>query len=137
VSDRVLLFDGVCHLCNDSVVWVIDRDPQGLLRFASLQSPAGSALARQHGIDPEALEGLVLVDGERAWQGSAAALRAGRLLRFPWWFLAWLGWLVPWFLRDLVYGWIARNRYRWFGKSEVCRIPTPELRERLLDAESH
>ena len=128
----VLLFDGVCNFCNATVLWIADRDPSGRVHFASLQSPAGSALAREHGIDPELLEGVVLVQGGRAYQLSAAALRAGRLLTFPWWLLATLGLLVPWFLRDPVYRWIARNRYRWFGKTDVCRIPTPELRARML-----
>ena len=128
----VLLFDGVCNMCNASVLWIVDRDPPGRVHFASLQSPAGSALARQHGIDPEALEGVVLIKDGRAYEGSSAAVRVGRLLTFPWSVLAFLGWLVPWFLREPIYRWIARNRYRWFGKTEACRIPTPDLRKRML-----
>lgn len=129
----VVLFDGVCNLCNGAVQFIIDRDPEGTFRFASLQSERAGALLRAHGLEPPAgdPESMVLVDGGRVYQRSSAALRIARRLRGGWGLLYGLM-IVPSFVRDAVYRLIARNRYRWFGKSEQCRVPTPELRARFL-----
>lgn len=129
----VVLFDGVCNLCNASVNFMIDRDRDARLKFASLQSEAARALLRARGAavpegDPES---ILLVEGARVWERSDAVLRLSRHLPAPWrWSVVFLA--VPRALRDVVYRWIARNRYRWFGRSEVCRVPTPELRGRFL-----
>jgi predicted DCC family thiol-disulfide oxidoreductase YuxK len=130
----VVLFDGVCNLCNSSVNFVIDHERDRDVRFASLQSEAGSELLERVGRklpegDPES---IVVVEGGRVFERSAAILRIARHLRWPWRVLAAMAVVVPRPLRDVVYRWIARNRYRWFGKSDVCRVPTPELRERFL-----
>lgn len=128
----VLLFDGVCNLCTASVQFVLRRDRREVFRFAALQSEAGRRLVARHGLDPEALHTLVLVDGDRAFVRSAAALRvAGRLSGL--WPLLRVFLLVPRPLRDAAYDWIARHRYRWFGRRESCLLPTPELRRRFLD----
>jgi len=129
----IVMFDGVCNLCNGAVNFMIDRDPKGKLKFASFQSDAGKALLAEKGLpvpegDPTS---IVLVVGDRTYDGSGAALRIAARLTFPWFLFA-SGLVVPWFLRDLVYYLIAKNRYRWFGKGETCRIPTPELRARFL-----
>lgn len=129
----VLLFDGVCNLCNASVNFILDRDRDARLRFASLQSEAGRALLARAGLrlpdgDPES---MVLVLGDAAFTHSDAALRVCRLLPWPWRLAGWLLW-IPRPLRDAVYKLVARNRYRWFGRSEVCRMPTPALRARFL-----
>lgn len=129
----VVLFDGVCNLCSAAVRFIVARDPKARLRFASLQSDVGRELLREHGLTPPAGApvSVVLVLGERAFERSSAALRVARLLRFPWNGLyAFL--VVPRPLRDAVYDFIARNRYRWFGKKDVCMVPTPELRARFL-----
>ncbi len=130
----VVLFDGVCNLCNATVNFVLDRERGEGLRFASLQSAAGRALLREHGREVAAgdPESVLLVEGGRVYDRSTAALRVARLLRWPWRALG-VFVLVPRPLRDLVYRWIARHRYRWFGKSDVCRVPTPELRARFME----
>ena len=128
----VILFDGVCNFCAWSVRFVIARDPRGLFRFASLQSETGRLLLREHGLDEKAMDSFVLVEGSSAWRESEAALRVCKYLRVPWRFLA-VFLVLPRFLRDPVYRLIARNRYRWFGKSDTCLVPSPELRSRFLD----
>jgi predicted DCC family thiol-disulfide oxidoreductase YuxK len=139
----VVLFDGVCNLCNAAVQFMIDRDKGGVLRFAPIQSDvakelleasmgAEAAKAIRDGAagngDPDT---IVLVEGTSAWTHSGAGLRIARKLTFPWSWLV-VGLIVPRPIRDLVYRFIAKNRYRWFGKSDTCRIPTPELRARFL-----
>jgi len=133
---NVLLYDGVCNLCNASVRWVLAVDRRQRFRFASLQSPIGQSLARAAGAPPGAgdlPDSFVLVDGERAWTKSDAVLEVARRLGAPWsWALLLRAFPRP--LRDAVYSWIARNRYRWFGKQETCPLPDPGQRERFLDA---
>ena len=130
----VLLFDGVCNFCNGAVNFLIDRDPHGRLRFASLQSEAARALLAEHGLRDLPLSTSVLIEDGRAYLDSEGLLRAIIGLGGPWRLLAPLL-LVPRAVRDPLYRAFARNRYRWFGKAEVCRVPTPELRARFLDAE--
>lgn len=128
-----MLFDGVCNLCNGAVQFILDRDPKRRFRFASLQSDRGKGLLAEHGVvapsgDPDT---IYLIDGGRLFDRSTAALKIARHLSFPWWLLGGFT-AVPRFLRDPVYKLIARNRYRWFGRTDQCRIPTPELRARML-----
>ena len=128
----VVLFDGVCTLCDRAVQFILDRDPDGVFRFASLQSGTGRALMRRHQLDPDALSSVVVVDGERAYTRSDAALRIARDLDSPW--RALVGFrVVPRILRDAAYDAVAARRYRWFGTREACRIPTPEVAARFLD----
>ena len=128
----VLLFDGVCNLCNGAVAFVIRRDPRARLRFAPLQSPAADALLASLGVARDRLpDSFVLVEDGRVHVRSTAALRVARRLRFPWPLLA-VNLLVPRWLRDPVYDLVARNRYRWFGRREACMVPTAELRARFL-----
>jgi predicted DCC family thiol-disulfide oxidoreductase YuxK len=127
----IVLFDGVCNLCNGSVQFILKRDPQALFRFASLQSAAGRSLMVEHGLDPEALSSVILIENGRAWQESSAALRVARYLPGGWKLLRVFA-VIPRPLRDAVYRLIARNRYRWFGKQETCWLPTPELKGRFL-----
>ncbi len=129
----IVLFDGVCNLCHGAVRFVIARDPVARFRFASLQSEAGIALLRRHGLPIETVDTLVLVEGDRAFTRSAAALRIARGLRFPWNLLPGLV-VVPRPLRDRVYDFVAGRRFRWFGRLDACPAPRPELRERFLDA---
>jgi predicted DCC family thiol-disulfide oxidoreductase YuxK len=126
-----VLFDGVCNLCNATVNWIIARDRKGLFRFAALQSAAGERLQRERGLDPTALDTLVLVEGGRTYRKSSAGLRIVRRLCWPWPLLFGLI-AVPAFMRDFAYGWFARRRYRWFGRKDECMAPAPEVRERFL-----
>jgi predicted DCC family thiol-disulfide oxidoreductase YuxK len=129
----VVLFDGVCNLCNASVLFVIDRDPAGHFRFAPLQSGLAAELLRAHGGAPD-LDSIVLVEGGRLHTRSSAALRIARRLSGAWPLL--YGFVVvPAPIRDRVYACVARNRYRWFGRTESCRLPTPELARRFLATE--
>jgi predicted DCC family thiol-disulfide oxidoreductase YuxK len=130
----VVLFDGVCNFCNASVNWLIDRDRGARLRFAALQSPAGQRLLAGFGqVRPERdPDSVVLVEGAALYDRSTALLRAVRHLPGPWSWLAALR-IVPRPLRDAIYRWFAARRYRWFGKSDACRVPTPELRTRFLE----
>ena len=126
----MLLFDGVCTLCNGLVRFVIERDPAGRFQFAPLQSDAARRLLRA--VPQPWPDSLVLVEDGRLFTRSTAALRVARGLRFPW-PLAYVFVAVPRPVRDWAYDAIARNRYRWFGRREVCMVPTPELRSRFLD----
>ncbi len=127
----ILLFDGVCNLCHASVQWVIARDSHAHFRFASLQSEAGRALLAEHGLPLDAMDTVVLVEGDAHWTKSDAALETARRLggRYR---LATALRFVPRPLRDAVYGWVARNRYVRFGKRDACWLPTPELAARFL-----
>jgi predicted DCC family thiol-disulfide oxidoreductase YuxK len=128
----IVLFDGVCKFCDDSVNFLIDRDSKERLRFAALQSATGQELLRKFGLSTGRLSTLVLVEGERCWVRSTAALRLAAYLD-GWWWLCSMALFVPAFLRDHAYTILARNRYRWFGTLESCRVPTPDVRRRFLD----
>jgi predicted DCC family thiol-disulfide oxidoreductase YuxK len=127
-----VLFDGVCKFCNASVNFIIDRDRRGRVRFAALQSATGQELLRRFRLPTTGLDSLVLVEAGRCYTRSTAALRISRWLDGFWPVLSALI-LLPPVLRDGAYDLLARNRYRWFGKLDACRLPTPELRQRFLD----
>ena len=127
----VVLFDGVCNLCNGFVRFVIPRDPLGRIRFAALQSEAARRLMAPTGVTRGDADSIVLVERERAFVRSEAALRIARQLRFPWPLLYGLV-LVPRPIRDWAYDIVARNRYRWFGRRDVCMMPGPETQDRFL-----
>jgi predicted DCC family thiol-disulfide oxidoreductase YuxK len=132
IQHTILLFDGVCNLCNQAVLFIIPRDPKETIRFASLQSDTGQRLLGRHGLSADRLDTMVLIDREKAYTKSSAALRIARKLHWPW-PLFYLFILIPRPLRDTVYDWIASNRYRWFGKKEQCMLPTPQTRRRFLE----
>ena len=125
-----ILFDGVCNLCNASVDFILKRDPHHHFRFASLQSQAASAKLAALGATAS-LESILLLENGVLYRESTAALRIARRLSGLW-FVLYVLILVPRFLRDPVYRVIARNRYRWFGKKETCRIPTEQERALFL-----
>ena len=130
-SSAIVLFDGVCNFCNASINWIIRRDHNARFRFAPLQSSTGERLQREHGLDPAALDTMLLVDDGRAYLRSTAALRIVRELSFPWPIL--YGFIiVPPPIRDFVYTAFGNRRYRWFGKKDECMVPSPELRDRFL-----
>lgn len=127
---NVLLFDGVCNLCNSSVNFVIDHDKKNLLHFSALQSEAGSALVEHFKLAD--VDSLILIYRGRAYTRSAAAIRTGVLFGGIYRLLA-VFLLIPPFLRDPLYDFIARNRYRWFGRRDTCRMPEPGLKKRFLE----
>lgn len=127
----ILLFDGVCNFCNSSVNFIIDRNSKKDILFASLQSPVGQQLLDKFNLPKDTFNSLVLVEGDKYYTKSAAALRVAQHLDGSWKSLGVLKFL-PEFLRDFGYDIIAKNRYSIFGKSDQCRLPSPEVRERFL-----
>ncbi|HYR11192.1 MAG TPA: thiol-disulfide oxidoreductase DCC family protein [Longimicrobium sp.] len=127
----IVLYDGVCGLCDRSVQLILRNDRGGRFRFAALQSEAGRALLEELGLPPGALDSMVLVEGGRAWRKSRAALRIARRMDAPW-PLLWPLMIVPPAVADVFYDLVARNRYRIFGTLDACMIPPPEVRARFL-----
>jgi len=129
---KIILFDGVCNLCNGSVIFILQREKKPVFQFASIQSEAGKELLDWYGLPKDYDQAIVLIDHGRIYLGSTAALRIGQHLRFPWSLLSYAGFIVPKSIRDWVYKQIALNRYQWFGKREVCMVPTEKLKARFL-----
>lgn len=127
----IILFDGVCNLCNHAVQFVLARDPKEQFRFASLQSPAGMDLVKKLGAEAQNMNSMVLIAAGAAYTRSDAALRIAARLSGLWPALRILL-LVPRPIRNWAYDVVAKNRYRWFGKSSACMAPSPELRSRFL-----
>ena len=126
----VIVFDGVCVLCNGWVRFLLKHDRVGRYRFAAMQADAGRALLARHGLDPDDPASFLLVDGTQAWTDSDAIQRVLTGLGGAWRLAGMIAW-VPRFVRDPLYRWIARHRYRLFGTTE-CRVPTDEERARFL-----
>lgn len=131
MNSNLLLFDGVCNLCNGVVQFVIRHDTAGRFRFAALQSEAGQALLQQFGLPTTQFDSFVYVKDGQFYTESTAALRVARDMGGAV-SLLWGLMIVPRFIRDAVYRLVARNRYRIFGKQDACMIPTPELKSRFL-----
>jgi predicted DCC family thiol-disulfide oxidoreductase YuxK len=130
---HIVLFDGVCNFCNDSVRFVIKRDKKDLYRFASLQSDLGKTLTSERGINTEIIDSIILIQpGEAYHIKSDAALEIAKNLSGLYPVLSVFQFLPVGF-RNFFYDFIARNRYKWFGKKEVCPMPTKEEREKFLD----
>lgn len=127
----VVLFDGVCNFCNSSVNFIIDRDPAQHFVFTALQEPVGQQILQDFGLRTEDFDSIVLVKNGKIYQKSSAALQIARGLNGLW-PLFFGFWIIPSFVRDVFYDILARNRYRWFGRQESCRMPTPELKTRFL-----
>ena len=128
----VVLFDGVCTLCDRTVDFIIRHDRACRFRYGSLQSNSGRQLLEKFGISANSLESIVVIDEGRVYRKSEAALHIARGLGAPWRFLTVLR-VLPRGLRDMTYDWIARHRYAWFGKKETCRIPTEAEKQLFLD----
>lgn len=130
-GQAVVLFDGVCNLCNRTVQFILDHDRHKRMLLCASQSDRGAALLAPFGVDGSEPSTVYLLEAGKLRARSSAALRIAQLLGLPW-SLFLVFWIVPWPLRDLVYRFIARNRYRWFGQREACRVPQPGERERFL-----
>jgi len=132
INKKIILFDGVCNLCNSAVNYVIERDAKDLFRFASLQSKAGIELMEERGIDPNAIDSIILIEpGIAYYNKSTAALKIAKHLSGSISLLRFFS-VLPEGFRNLVYDFIAKNRYQWFGKKDACMIPTPELKAKFL-----
>ncbi|MOA30442.1 hypothetical protein D3C78_1515330 [compost metagenome] len=128
----IVVFDAQCLLCNGWVRFLLKQDRRGRFRFAAIQGETGSRLLAEAGLQVQGLQTLLLVDAGRSWQHTGAIFRILHALGGPW-RLAWLAWLVPAPLRDGLYRWLARNRYRWFGRSAQCLLPDATQAARFLD----
>jgi predicted DCC family thiol-disulfide oxidoreductase YuxK len=129
---KIILFDGICNLCNGSVVFILQHEKDHTVQFASIQSEMGQRLLGWCGLPKGFNQAVVLIDHGRIYLGSTAALKIGQQLRFPWSFLSDAGLIVPRFIRDWAYKQIATHRYQWFGKRDVCMVPTENLKTRFL-----
>ncbi|MFV8225797.1 thiol-disulfide oxidoreductase DCC family protein [Christiangramia aquimixticola] len=132
-NKKIILFDGVCNLCNNSVQFIIKHDKKDVFRFAALQSETGKQLLQDRGLDPEELDSIILIEpGVAYYKKSTAALEISRDLSGGY-FLLKNFLFLPETMRDGIYDIIAKNRYKWFGKKDNCMIPTPELKAKFLD----
>jgi predicted DCC family thiol-disulfide oxidoreductase YuxK len=127
----ILLFDGACNLCNKSVQFIIKRDKKARVKFASLQSEVGKQIMLQFNIPTEYIDSIILFEFGKVYYKSSAALRLCKKMDGLWPFM-YIFMLVPKFLRNTVYDYIARNRIKWFGKTDTCWVMTPELKNRFL-----
>lgn len=128
----VILFDGVCNFCNSAVNFVIKRDKKGIIKFAPLQSDEAMKLLVQYNLPTQEMRSFVFIEKHKSYTSSTAALRVCRYLDNLWPLL--YGFIiVPRFIRNGIYDWIARNRYKWFGQKDSCMIPSPEVQSRFLN----
>lgn len=126
-TNPVILFDGVCNLCNSTVLFVIKHDPKKLFRFASIQGDYGQQILKQFHLPPNSLGSFILLDKNQIYTKSTGALKVAKKLSGAW-PIVYSFIIVPSFIRNAVYDFIAKNRYKWFGKKESCAIPSPELK---------
>jgi predicted DCC family thiol-disulfide oxidoreductase YuxK len=129
--NNLILFDGVCNLCNHSVNMVIDHDKNNVFRFTSLQSEIGQKILAENNLNTTEFHSFVFIQHGKVYQQSTAALKVAITLG-GWWKCLGIFLIVPPFIRNAVYAIISKNRYRWFGKQESCRMPTPELKSKFL-----
>jgi predicted DCC family thiol-disulfide oxidoreductase YuxK len=129
--EAIILFDGICNLCNKSVQFIIKRDSTGYFKFASLQSETGKQLLMQYGISQQ-IDSIIVIENKRVYFKSSAALQICRKLDGFWKYLTILRILPPIF-RDFLYDKVASNRYHWFGKRDSCMLPTTEMKKQFLE----
>lgn len=128
----IILFDGVCNFCNNAVNFVIRRDPKSVFKFATLQSSVAQQILKSYTLDNAEMNSFVLIENDKIYTKSTAALRVCRRLKGLWPLM--YGFIiVPKLIRNGIYNWIAKNRYTWFGKKEVCMIPSPDVSARFLN----
>ena len=131
-NQSLVLFDGVCHFCNNSVNFIIDRDPKKKFVFAPVQSELAVKALVRFGESNNVIDSIILIQNNKIYKRSRAALEIVKQLTGLW-PTCYVFIIVPGFIRDLVYNYIAKNRYKWFGQMDACRIPTPDMRERFLN----
>jgi len=131
MEQKIILFDGVCNLCNGFVQFIIERDRKAVFKFAALQSDFGQAFLKSHNLNPLALKSVILIDDEKVFTQSTAALKIIKQLD-GFWKLGYIFVVIPPFIRNGFYKIVAKYRYNWFGKKDRCMIPTPELKSRFF-----
>ena len=132
LEKKIILFDGVCNLCNTSVQFVIKHDKEDIFRYTALQSDVGQKLIAERSIDTNKVDSIILINpGVAYYTKSDAALQIGKSLK-GYRTISSISLLFPLGFRNLVYDFIARNRYKWYGKQDACMIPTPELQAKFL-----
>lgn len=131
MDQPIVLFDGVCNLCNGAVQFIIRHDKKNIFMFASLQSEVGRKILEQYNFSLDEFNSFILIENNKAYTRSTGALRVAKKLNGLWPLL--YGFIIiPKFIRDSIYNWVAGNRYKWFGKKDACMIPTPELKTKFL-----
>ncbi|WP_343486240.1 thiol-disulfide oxidoreductase DCC family protein [Allomuricauda sp. d1] len=131
-SKKIILFDGVCNLCNGAIQFVIKRDKKDVFRYAALQSDIGEQLIREHQIDTSKVDSIILIEpGMAYYVKSDAALEIANEFGGLWKALQVFKW-IPKSFRNIIYDFVAKNRYKWFGRKDQCMIPTPELQAKFL-----
>ncbi|MFK2820359.1 DCC1-like thiol-disulfide oxidoreductase family protein [Flavobacteriaceae sp. LMIT009] len=129
---QLVIFDGVCNLCNASIIYIIKRDKNDIFRFAPLQSDIGQKIIKDYNIDTIKTDSILLYNLNKGlFSRSTAVLKVASRLSFPTNLYA-VFLIIPAFIRNAIYDFIARNRYKWYGKKESCMIPTPELKKKFL-----
>lgn len=131
-NHSIILFDGVCNFCNSAVNFVIKRDKKNLIQFAPLQSETAHVLLIKYEMKTQEVKSFIFIENGKAYMQSTAALKVCRHLSGAWPALYSLI-IIPSFIRDGIYNWIAKNRYKWFGRKNECMIPTPELQAKFLN----
>ena len=128
----IILFDGVCNLCNSTVNFIIKRDTSRTFRFAHLQSETARSFFEKHQLFGKDVDSIVFIENDRIYIKSTAVLRILRHLKIPY-SLLFVFIIIPPVIRNAIYDFIAKNRYRWFGKSDVCIAPSDDIKERFLE----
>ncbi len=132
LNSKIILFDGVCNLCSWSVSFVVKRDKNRIYKFAWAQSDAGKELLKWCKLPENFLDTVVYIEHGTPYYKSKAALKIASRLSMPWPILSRIGLVLPEMILDSIYDWIARNRYKWFGRTDVCMVSTKDLQSRFL-----
>ncbi len=127
----IVLFDGICNFCSSSVLFIIKRDPGGYFRFTALQTESGKLIMKKFNVNLDKTDSIILIENNKVHYRSDAALRIARKLKGGW-KLFYAAVIIPPFIRNFFYDFVARNRYRWFGKRDSCFVPDQALRERFI-----
>jgi predicted DCC family thiol-disulfide oxidoreductase YuxK len=138
-NSAIVLFDGVCNLCNGFVNFLIENDKKQVFKFLALQSPLAQKYIQQAGIDPKIVQELntvILIKNSKAYYKSQAVIEIAQQLQYPWKTLA-VGKFLPKYILNYIYDFVAKNRYRRFGKKETCMIPSPRIKDRFLDSQTY
>ena len=131
MEQKIILFDGVCNLCNGFVQFIIKRDQNAIFKFAALQSDYGQAFLKSQNLNQLELKSVILIEGEKIYTQSTAALKITKYLDGAWKF-GYALIIVPPFIRNGIYKIVSKYRYKWFGKKDQCMVPTVDLKERFL-----
>lgn len=131
MKKKIILFDGICNLCNTTVQFIIENDPKNHFMFASLQSNYGQKFLLENNLNTSNFDSIILIDENKMYQKSDAAIRIAKQLKIPYNLIS-VSRIIPKKIRDYIYTYIAKNRYKWFGKHESCWVPTKELQAKFL-----